>query len=101
MISETTPEPTVRPPSRIANRRPWSMAIGWISSISIWTLSPGMTISVALGRLGHAGDVSRAEVELRPVAREERSVTSALLLLEDVDLGLELGVRGDRTGLAQ
>src|SRR5436190_9220578 len=28
MISVTTPEPTVRPPSRIANRRPWSMAIG-------------------------------------------------------------------------
>ena len=28
MISETTPEPTVRPPSRIANRRPWSIAIG-------------------------------------------------------------------------
>ena len=49
MTSETTPEPTVRPPSRIANRRPWSMAIGWISSISIWTLSPGMTISVPSG----------------------------------------------------
>jgi len=35
MISETTPDPTVRPPSLMANRRPWSMAIGWISSISI------------------------------------------------------------------
>src|ERR1700739_3198575 len=55
----------------------------------------------ALGQPGHAGDVGRAEVELRPVAREERRVTSALLLLEDVDLGLELGVRGDRSGLAQ
>src|SRR5688572_6161036 len=50
-ISVTTPEPTVRPPSRIAKRRPWSMAIGWISSIVIWTLSPGMTISVPSGRL--------------------------------------------------
>jgi hypothetical protein len=50
MTSVTTPEPTVRPPSRIAKRRPWSMAIGWISSISIWTLSPGMTISVPSGR---------------------------------------------------
>src|ERR1019366_8417591 len=30
MISVTTPEPTVRPPSRMAKRRPWSMAIGWI-----------------------------------------------------------------------
>jgi hypothetical protein len=50
-ISATTPEPTVRPPSRIANRRPWSMAIGWISSIDISTLSPGITISVPSGRL--------------------------------------------------
>ena len=55
----------------------------------------------ALGQLGHAGDVGGAEVELRPVAREERSVTAALLLLQDVDLGLELGVRRDRAGLAQ
>jgi hypothetical protein len=51
MISETTPDPTVRPPSLMANRRPWSMAIGWISSISIWTLSPGMTISTPSGSL--------------------------------------------------
>src|SRR5439155_23134062 len=40
MTSVTTPAPTVRPPSRIAKRRPWSMAIGWISSISMWTVSP-------------------------------------------------------------
>src|SRR5215472_1030778 len=45
MISVTTPAPTVRPPSRIAKRRPWSMAIGWISSIFMLVLSPGMTIS--------------------------------------------------------
>src|SRR3954463_10118952 len=55
----------------------------------------------ALGQLGHAGDVGRAEVELRPVPGEERRVTAALLLLEHVDLGLELGVRRDRAGLAQ
>src|SRR4051812_44198058 len=50
-IPVTTPEPTVRPPSRMAKRRPSSMAIGWISSIVISTLSPGMTISVPSGRL--------------------------------------------------
>src|SRR5947209_5237279 len=55
----------------------------------------------ALGQPSHAGDIGRAEVELRPVAREERGVTTTLLLLEDVDLGLELGVRSDRAGLAQ
>ena len=49
MISLTTPEPTVRPPSRIAKRRPASIATGWISShvISMW--SPGMHISVPSG----------------------------------------------------
>ena len=49
MISVTTPEPTVRPPSRMAKRSPASMAMGWIISISICTLSPGMTISVPSG----------------------------------------------------
>src|ERR671918_465175 len=51
MISVTTPEPTVRPPSRIAKRRPSSMAMGWMSSTVISMLSPGMTISVPSGRL--------------------------------------------------
>src|SRR5436190_1779374 len=54
-----------------------------------------------LGEVGDAGDVGGPEVELRAVAREERRVATALLLLQAVDLGLELGVRGDRSGLAQ
>ena len=46
MIFVTTPDPTVRPPSRIANRRPSSIAIGLSSRlIAIFTLSPGMHIS--------------------------------------------------------
>ena len=49
MIVATLPEPTVRPPSRIANVRPCSIAIGWMSSIVISTLSPGMHISVPAG----------------------------------------------------
>src|SRR3954469_1894704 len=55
----------------------------------------------ALGEVRRPGHVRRAEVELGPIAGEERRVTAALLLLEDVDLGLELGVRGDRPGLAE
>src|SRR3954463_8633074 len=55
----------------------------------------------ALGQVGDAGHVGRAEVELGPIAGEERRVAAALLLLEDVDLGLELGVRGDRARLAE
>src|SRR5215204_4024030 len=54
-----------------------------------------------LGQLRDAGDVGRAEIELRPVPVEERGVAAALLLLEDVHLGLELRVRRDRAGLAQ
>ena len=49
LISDTTPAPTVRPPSRMAKRRPLSMAIGLISSTSIFTLSPGRTISLSAG----------------------------------------------------
>ena len=48
-ILATTPAPTVRPPSRIAKRRPSSIAIGVISSTSMETLSPGMHISVPSG----------------------------------------------------
>ena len=45
-IFETTPAPTVRPPSRIAKRKPCSIAIGVISSPTALMLSPGITISV-------------------------------------------------------
>ena len=49
MTLDMTPEATVRPPSRIANRRPSSMAMGVISLIVIVTWSPGMTISTPSG----------------------------------------------------
>ena len=49
MIFVTTPAPTVRPPSRIAKRRPSSMAIGAIRVTLIFTLSPGITISTPSG----------------------------------------------------
>lgn len=50
-ILVTWPAPTVRPPSRMANFRPSSMATGWMSSTFISVLSPGMTISVPSGRV--------------------------------------------------
>jgi len=46
----TTPAPTVRPPSRIANRTPSSIAIGLINVTIMFTLSPGITISTSFGR---------------------------------------------------
>ena len=48
-ISEIVPAPTVWPPSRIAKRRPFSMATGVINSMTRLTLSPGITISVPAG----------------------------------------------------
>src|SRR3954471_3248722 len=48
-ISEIVPAPTVCPPSRMAKRKPFSIATGVISSITSCTLSPGITISVPPG----------------------------------------------------
>ena len=45
-MSAMVPAPTVCPPSRMAKRSPFSMAMGVISCTSTETLSPGMTISV-------------------------------------------------------
>src|SRR5579859_4466630 len=45
MTFVTTPAPTVLPPSRMANRRPSSRAIGVMSVTVRLVLSPGMTIS--------------------------------------------------------
>ncbi len=49
MMSLTTPAPTVRPPSRIANRNSFSIAMGVINSAVTEILSPGITISTFSG----------------------------------------------------
>src|SRR5690606_9835743 len=49
----------------------------------------------ALRQREDAGDVGGAEVELRTVVCEERVVTAALFLVEDVGGAFELGVRLD------
>ena len=49
IISLITPAPTVRPPSRMAKRSSFSIAIGVMSSPIIVTLSPGITISTPSG----------------------------------------------------
>ena len=50
-ISVIVPEPTVRPPSRMANRAPFSSATGVSSSPVMDVLSPGITISTPSGSL--------------------------------------------------
>ena len=49
IIFETTPAPTVLPPSLIANFKPSSIAIGAIRVTVILMLSPGITISTPSG----------------------------------------------------
>jgi hypothetical protein len=55
----------------------------------------------ALGQIDDAGDVGGAEVELGTIVVEERSVTAALVLGQNVDLADELGVGMDGAGLAR
>src|SRR5206468_1864028 len=51
LIFVTTPAPTVRPPSRIAKRRPSSIAIGVMSSIAIRLLHPAQQQADVVPRL--------------------------------------------------
>src|SRR5579871_1861374 len=53
----------------------------------------------AFGQFGHTSHIGGTEVELRPVAFEERSVAATLFLAQDVNFTLERGVRRNRTGL--
>src|SRR5690606_41942482 len=52
-------------------------------------------------QFNRTGDVGGTEVELRTVAVEEWGVTAAFVLAQYVDLGRELGVRGDGAGFGQ
>ena len=53
----------------------------------------------ACGQVNLTRYVHRTQVELGTIVVVERRVTATLLFLQDVDLGLELGVRSDRTRL--
>src|SRR3990167_615145 len=55
----------------------------------------------ALREDNFTGHVGGAEVELRTVVGEERRVTATFVLRQHVDLGFEVGVRLDRTRLAE
>ena len=55
----------------------------------------------AFGQGDDAGNVGGTEVELRTIVVEERGMTAALFLLQDVNVAIEGGVGMNRTGLAQ
>ena len=58
-------------------------------------------IHISLGQSDYAGNVSSSEIELRTIVIEERSMTSAFFLGQNVHLALELGVRMNGAGLRQ
>ena len=104
-ILVTTPAPTVLPPSRMANRRLSCMAIGRLeldSHLDVIARHAHFGLGVVFrqqveDRTGHVG---RPEVKLGPITLEERRMPAPLFLAQDVNLGLELGVRSDRIRLA-
>ena len=93
------PAPTVRPPSRMANRRPFSIAIGVIRfDLQVHVVARHHHLHT-LRQLRRPRHVRRPEEELRPIPVEKRRVPPALLLGQDVRLRLELHVRRDRPRL--
>ena len=54
----------------------------------------------SFGKRYHPGHVCGAEIKLRPVSVEKWRVTSTFLFVQDVRLGLEFRVRGDRARMA-
>ena len=96
MMLVTRPAPTVRPPSRIANRKPSSIAIGAINDTFISVLSPGITISVPPGSSTETSHIRRPEIELRPIPLKERRMTTTLLLGQHIHLSIKLGMRRNR-----
>ena len=75
------------------------MAMGVIRSHLHRDVVAGHNHLNALGQLDGAGNVGRAEVELRTVAGEERGMTAAFFLGQYVNLALELGVGVNGAGL--
>ena len=73
MMLVTTPEPTVRPPSRMAKRSFSSIAIGTMSEISSETLSPGIVTLPEGTEMVMPGDNVSLDVSLIvPIAMEEK-----------------------------
>ena len=81
MIFDTVPAPIVLPPSRIANRIPSSIAIGWMSSAVEFHVIAWHHHLGACWKSHSSSNVRRTEVELRTVAGEERLMASAFFFV--------------------
>ena len=93
----TRPAPTVRPPSRIANRKPSSIAIGAINDTFISRVVPRHHHLGTPRQLNRTSHIRRPEIELRPIPLKERRMTTTLLLGQHIHLRIKLGMRRNRT----
>src|SRR5262249_4115299 len=97
--SATTPAPTVRPPSRIANRNSFSIPPAVTHSLARVTLAlPHLR---ARRPRGPPLPVRPPKTKLRAIPIEKRRVPPPLLLPQHVHLRLELLVRRDTPRLRQ
>ena len=101
MMVATRPEPTVRPPSRIAKRKTLlhsDRMDQFDGHLYVITRHTHLNTS---GQFANAGNVGGSEVELRTIVVEERSMTSTFILGQNVYLSGKLSVAGNSTGLSQ
>jgi hypothetical protein len=94
------PAPTVRPPSRIAKRKPSSKATGIDEFHIKLHIVAGHDHLDVRGQSDDARDIRRSEVELRAITRSEGGMASAFFFAQDIDLSAEFGVGLDRPWLS-
>ena len=98
MILATTPAPTVRPTSRIANRKPSSIAIGEINSTFIWMLTPAIDNSVVSRRSDVRGAVELPEATEMVMPGDNIQMKVELISPIAMEEGLRFAIReGGRT----
>ena len=97
MIVATRPEPTVLPPSRIAKCKTLlhSYRVNQLDShLDVITRHAHLCTS---RKVANTCYVCCSEVELRTIVVEERSMTTTLVLCQNVNLSCELVMAGNST----
>ena len=97
MIVATRPDPTVRPPSRIAKRSPCSIA-NWMDQFNchFYVISRHAHFC-SFRKFANTCYVCCSEVELRTVVVEEWSMTSTFIFCQNVNLSCKFVVACYRT----
>src|SRR6185312_6163395 len=103
LLDDLTDRPSSHGPSALADSEPESLLHGhWRDQLNRQRHVVARHHHLrAAWQLRHARHIRGAEVELRTISLEERCMTAAFFLGQNVDLSLELGMRSDRTALGQ